>query len=379
MNKNRFYLYISVALIASLLFSLLAVYASSSPRERTGIAVSAKSATLYSPQTNDFLFSKSADMRMPMASTTKIMTALIAQEYSSENDTVRIDQRAVGVEGSSAYLREGEMLTMEELTYALLLQSANDAAAAIAYHISGSIEDFAVLMNQRAQKLGLTNTSFANPHGLDSDEHYTTAHDLAILGAEALKNEKIKEIASTYKKTFISDNRKRTYVNHNKLLLNYNGAIGLKTGFTKKSGRCLVGAAERDGLLLVAVTLDAPNDWNDHEKLLDLGFESLEKLTVAKAHEYQFTIPVVGGIAENVKISNFDDEYIVHNRQDGDIQANVSVDKFAVAPISIGDTLGNVKIISNGNLIKEIELKAEETVKAKRSRNILDRIFGWTP
>ena len=255
-----------------MLFSLVGLYPSAEAKG-SNFSVSARSATLYVPETDEFIYSKNACERLPMASTTKIMTALIALEECVGSEVVRVDDSAIGVEGSSAYLRQGDELTMEELTYALLLQSANDAAVAIACHIGGSVETFADIMNKRAESMGLTNTHFENPHGLDSKEHYTTAEDLAKIAAVALKNAKFKEIASTYKKSFITDERSRTYVNHNKLLNMYDGCIGVKTGFTKKSGRCLVGAAERDGLTFVTVTLDAPCDWQDHKNMLDFGYE----------------------------------------------------------------------------------------------------------
>ena len=271
---SNYNFYIAIILIATLLFSFLTIY-SFGENVESKISVSAHSAALYQPETNTFLYSKNADLRMPMASTTKIMTALVALEESSLDEIIIIDDRAVGIEGSSAYLKSGEAFTMEELLYALLLQSANDAAVAIANHIGGSSEGFAGLMNEKACSLGLEDTHFTNPHGLNDEAHYTTAYDLAKIAAQALKNEKFKEIVSTYKKTFLNDERSRTYVNHNKLLNLYEGCIGVKTGFTRQSGRCLVGAAERDGALLISVTLSAPNDWNDHKTLWNYGFSLL--------------------------------------------------------------------------------------------------------
>ena len=211
-----------------------------------------------------------------MASTTKIMTALVAIESSPLDKNVMISDMAIGTEGSSLYLKKGEIMSMSDLLMGLMLRSANDAAAAIAYEISGSIEAFADKMNEKAASIGVTDTHFTNPHGLDDENHYTTAADLAIITAEALKNDTFLEIVSTEKciiKNF--DGEARLLTNHNKLLSLYDGAIGVKTGFTKKSGRCLVGAAERDGMRLIAVTINAPDDWNDHEALFDFGFSRL--------------------------------------------------------------------------------------------------------
>jgi D-alanyl-D-alanine carboxypeptidase len=242
-KRNNLYLYITVLLIGMLLFSSLVVFASTDNVKDSRLSTSAYSAALYVPETQSFLYLKNADKKLPMASTTKIMTALITLEQCKLTDEVIICKDAVGVEGSSAYLKEGESFTVEQLLYALLLQSANDAAVALAYQVSGSVEDFAYLMTERAESIGATNTRFSNPHGLDCEDHYTTARDLALIAAEAMKNEEFVKISSTVKKSFGRDEICRTFINHNKLLRRYDGCIGVKTGFTKKSGRCLVSAA----------------------------------------------------------------------------------------------------------------------------------------
>lgn len=376
-NRNRLNLLISVALIAALLFSLLAVFASSSALETSKkIGVSARAATLYSPESGEFIYSKNAEQRLPMASTTKLMTALVAAESVLPEDTVRVADEAIGTEGSSAYLKAGDVLTVEELLYALLLQSANDAAVALAYYVSGGVEEFAELMNGKAAELGLEDTSFENPHGLDGENHYTTAHDLAIIGAEVLQNEYLRAITSTYKKTFATEDRRRTYVNHNKLLKLYDGCVGMKTGFTKKSGRCLVGAAERDGVTLVSVTLDAPGDWSDHKAMLDYGFDTLERVFLAEAGEFRYTLPVIGGESESLTVSNSRVAYKVVRRGEHDIKETVSLTKFAVAPVSKGDVLGKVKFSIDGKVVEEIELTAEENVSKKKSAGLFDRLIS---
>jgi D-alanyl-D-alanine carboxypeptidase len=207
-----------------------------------------------------------------MASTTKIVTAVIALTELDSDKIIEVDKRAVGIEGSSVYLEEGEMLSAKSLVYATLLSSANDAAAALAYEISGDIPSFAMKMNELAASLGLQNTNFTNPHGLDDKEHYTSAHDLALLTAYAIKNPLFLEIASTKRAEIISSLKNRTLVNHNKLLSSYEGCVGVKTGYTKKSGRSLVSAAERNGKMLISVTINAPDDWIDHKRMLDFGF-----------------------------------------------------------------------------------------------------------
>lgn len=272
MKDNREKIF-AILIIAALIFSLFTIFVYSAPGRE--IRISAKAAALYNPQTDTFLYSKNENTRLPMASTTKIMTAVVAVENSELDKIITVDDRAIGIEGSSVYLKNGEELSMESLLYALLLRSANDAAAAIAYEIADSIEAFSDMMNKKAESLGLYDTSFENPHGLDAENHYTTARDLAILSAYAISNPIIKEICSSKKKIIESSLESRLIINHNKLLNLYDGCIGIKTGYTKKSGRSLASAAEKYGHTLVCVTINAPDDWNDHKRLFDFGFSSL--------------------------------------------------------------------------------------------------------
>ena len=229
-----------------------------------------------------------------MASTTKIMTALVAIENCPIDKMVTVSPEAVGVEGSSVYLKANEKISMESLLYALLLSSANDAAAAIAYEVAGGIPEFAELMNEKAKSLGLENTHFANPHGLDDAEHYTTARELALIARAALENETFSKIVSTKKKTIsIHDGEEsRLLVNHNRLLFEYDDVVGVKTGYTKKCGRTLVSAAEKDGVHLIAVTLSDGNDWVDHRAMLDYGYEKIECVTLCKAGDFRRTLHV---------------------------------------------------------------------------------------
>lgn len=359
--------------IALLLFALLGLYPSAEGRSAR-LNLSARAATLYVPEIDRFIYSNNSDQRLPMASTTKIMTALIALEECEGDEVVVIDDDSVGIEGSSAYLRAGDELTMEELTYALLLQSANDAAVAIARHIGGSTEAFADIMNERAKALGLSDTHFENPHGLDSSEHYTTAHDLAKIAATALENPKFKEIASTYKKSFVTEERSRTYVNHNKLLNMYDGCVGVKTGFTKKSGRCLVGAAERDGLTLISVTLDAPSDWADHKNMLDYGYEWLEKISLAEPSEYEYDIPVIDGVADSVLVKNEELASLIREKGGSDFESHVKLSRFVVAPVREGDILGEVIFTIDGKECARVNLLAAENVRKKESKNLWERI-----
>lgn len=265
---------------------------------------------------------------------------------------------------------------MEELLYALLLQSANDAATAIAYYIGGDVEGFSALMNEKAVSLGLNDTHFTNPHGLDSTEHYTTASDLAIIAAEAMKNDTFKTIVSTYKKSFSTEERSRTYVNHNKLLRMYDGCIGIKTGFTKKSGRCLVAAAERDGLTFISVTLDAPSDWSDHKKMLDFGFESLEKINFAESEEYCYKIPILGGESDQVTVVNSVEASAILQKGDYLMKQEIKLVPYAIAPVNQGEILGEIVFTVDGQEVSRVNLVAKETILKKKEKGLLDKFFS---
>ena len=375
MKKDNINTYIAVLMLMALLLSLLTITAFGE-QKKTDFGTSARSAVLYLPECDTFIYSKNADTPMPMASTTKIMTALVAIESCDLSEIVEVDDSAIGVEGSSAYLKRGDILTMEELLYALLLQSANDAAVAIACHISGDEEGFSALMNEKAKAIGLSHTHFTNPHGLDNEEHYTTAKELAIIASKALENPGFRKIVSTYKRTFSTEERVRTYVNHNKLLKLYDGCIGVKTGFTKRSGRCLVGAAEKDGLCFVTVTLDAPNDWSDHKKMLDLGFESYEKLMLAEPFDYIYKIPMIDGTKDSLLVANCLPAELIREREGGEVCEQVKLVRYAIAPIQRGDILGEIIYTSEGKELARVPLVATENVDKKEQGGFLRKILS---
>lgn len=343
------------------------------------LSLSAASAILIEAESGRVLFEKKADVRLPMASTTKIMTALVAIEKGNVDDVVEVHPDAVGIEGSSVYLKAGERYTKRELLYALLLQSANDAAAAIAISASGSIDAFADEMNELSRKLGLENTHFTNPHGLDDSEHYTTARDLACITAYALKNETFSDIVSAKDHVFTSADGEtvRTVTNHNKLLRTYEGACGVKTGFTKKSGRCLVSAAERDGVSLIAVTLKAPSDWKDHEKLLNFGFSSLERRTVAEIGEVYVNIPCIAGEKSSVRCSNREALSLVLPAG-AKIATSIEAQRYYPAPINEGDALATAVFYSEGKELARIPLYAEYDVGEKDGKlSFIDRVLQF--
>lgn len=326
--------------------------------------ISAGSAILIDADSGTVICAKYPDKKMSMASTTKIMTALVAIENADISKTVSVSTGAVGVEGSSVYLYEGERLTLEDLLYAMLLESANDAAAAIAIEVGGSIESFADLMNEKAAELGLKSTHFTNPHGLDNEEHYTTARELAVIAAEAMKNETFAKIVSTYKKTIPLNETEgvRLLINHNKLLKNYEGAVGVKTGYTKKSGRCLVSAAERDGVRLICVTLSAPDDWRDHQALLDYGFSTFESRLLSDDGEFEYIMPIVGGDKEYVTLTNRGELKVTLPKGAPEVKCTVELFHFEYAPIEEGDMLGRVIYSVKDKKVAEMPLYARYSV-----------------
>ncbi len=343
--------------------------------EITGISVSAEAAVLYEPTEKRFLYTKNADKRLPMASTTKIMTALIAVENASLADIVTIDERAYGIEGSSAYLKLGSEYTLEEMLYALLLQSANDAAIAIAYTVGGDVSGFVEMMNEKCAELGLSDTHFDNPNGLDSDTHYTTARELAIISACAMENEVISKIVGTYKMNIGEGENARLFVNHNKLLRMLDGCNGIKTGFTKKCGRCLVASCERDGLSFITVTLDAPNDWTDHKAMLERGYENLKCLTLAARGEFSYDIPIISAGADKIRAENTEELKIIVKADFPEVKEYIKLSPFTTAPIKAGDVLGSVIFEAEGAIVGSVDIKAMYDAPAlSEKRTVFDRI-----
>lgn len=347
--------------------------------------LSAASAVLIEAETLAVLEAKDASARRPMASTTKIATAITAielwdQRGNSLSDTVSVDKSAAGIEGSSIYLFAGERITMENLLYAMMLESANDAAAAIAIAVSGSIEAFAEEMNALAQRLGLNNTHFTNPHGLDNEQHYTTAYELARLTAYALENDIFAQIVSTPRRVIEvhGGDVSRVLVNHNRLLTKYDGTIGVKTGFTKRSGRCLVTAVNRDGITLIAVTLNAPSDWNDHCAMYDAGFGKYERIILGTPEEQRRVIPVVGGNAAVFSCGIPSEVSAVVKSEGLNIRQVIECRRFYYAPITEGDTVGYIVWYNGDDEIARAPLVSEQTVdRIKFGNSIAERIKGF--
>jgi D-alanyl-D-alanine carboxypeptidase/D-alanyl-D-alanine carboxypeptidase (penicillin-binding protein 5/6) len=355
--------------------SLLPVYVSAD--NEPALSLSAECAVLIEAESGDVLFAKNADEMRPMASTTKIMTAIVALECEDISNTVSVSKDAVGVTGSSIYLYEGEKLSLEELLYAMMLESANDAAAAIAIEVAQSVSAFAELMNEKAAALGLNDTNFTNPHGLYDENHFTTARDLAALTAYALKNNDFRSIVSTFKRVIPLNNYEgsRVLINHNKLLKRYNGTIGVKTGYTIASGRCLVSAAERDGLTFIAVTLNAPDDWNDHITMLDYGFNTYERVYLSSDTPECYNIPVVGGNIGSIQCDTKDSISVVLKKSDINITSALELKRFYYAPIDQGERLGQQIFYNNGQEIARIPITASYKIEAVKYKFNLFRFI----
>ncbi len=345
----------------TLLLSLIILFCLPAPTANA-LSVSAQYACVMDAQTGRVLYEKNAYAQHSMASTTKIMTALLALENSDPTDVITVSKNAAGTEGSSLYLKADEKLTMETLLYGLMLNSGNDAAIAIAEHVGGDVTNFAKMMTKRAHELGAKQTQFKNPNGLDEEGHYTTAYDLALITKAALKNPHFAEIVSTSKKSFPAseDETARTFVNHNKLLNLYPGCIGVKTGFTKKTGRCLVSAATRNHMTLICVTLNAPNDWSDHKLLLDNGFNTTKARPLVIRDMVLKTVPVKNGDVKALDLLAAEDFYIPFNDREGLSKYSLDYRLPAVvpAPISAGVKLGHLTICYDGEVVQKIDLLA---------------------
>ncbi len=335
-------------------------------------ALSAEHAILLDSETGRVLYEKNADERSLIASTTKIMTALIVCEQCNVLDRVKIPKEAVGIEGSSIYLREGEVLTVQDLLYGMMLHSGNDAAVALAIYCGGTVEGFCELMNDKAHRLGLIGTHFENPNGLDSPEHYSTARDLAALASYALKNPIFAKIVST--KTVTAANR--TLRNHNKLLWRVEGANGVKTGFTKAAGRILVSSARRQGRQLIVVTINDPNDWQDHTTLIESGFSNFQARTIIHKGDCLGTVEVAGGVGGTAQlIAASDFNFALASDEEPEIV--LQGPGFVYAPVVQGQEAGFAYICLNNKTVGKIPLVYAQTVEQEKveKQSIWQKLF----
>ncbi|MDO4815420.1 MAG: D-alanyl-D-alanine carboxypeptidase family protein [Bacillota bacterium] len=337
--------------------------------------LSAQCAALLCADTGEFIYEKNADSHMLIASTTKIMTAIVVIESCDLDEEVLIDTEWCNIEGSSMYLEAGKTYTVLELLTGMMITSGNDAATALACYISGSTADFAQLMNSKAQELGLKNTSFENPHGLDGEKQYSSARDMALLTAYCMENEVFRDIVA--RKT--ADIGELTFVNHNKLLWNCEGCIGVKTGYTIAAGRTLVSCCERNGMRLICVTLNAPDDWNDHMKLYDWAF-SAYKLAAFRKESFKIQIPTVSGINKFAVVS-IENDTVFLTGSSTEVSIELELPRFLFAGGLQGEKIGVIRVYLNGELASEENLvyTVDDTIDMANKASIAERMFGSKP
>ena len=342
------------------------------------VGTSASCAVLMEAESGRVLYEQESRQPRLIASITKLMTALVALESGiSLQEPFPVPDQAVGVEGSSIYLKPEEEVTLEELLYGMMLRSGNDAALAVAIRCGGSVEQFVARMNEKSAQLGMKNTHFANPNGLNAEDHYSSAYDMALLARACLENETLARIVST--KTIAIG--QRSFTNHNKLLWQYEGCVGLKTGYTEKAGRTLVSAARRDGMTLIAVTLNDPDDWKDHKSLLDWGFASFRLEQAADQTACAGRLPVSGGLVPFVCAVPTEDFF--YPAEAGE-KLSVRLQWHScslTAPVLPGEELGILRICCDGREIAQVPLTARQGVYDNRAPKLglFQRMFQTAP
>ncbi|NLI13877.1 MAG: D-alanyl-D-alanine carboxypeptidase [Peptococcaceae bacterium] len=361
-----------VCLAAFLLSAAVFPAAAASP------VITGEAAVLVDSKNGQVLFEKNASVKVYQASTTKILTAIIALESARTGEMVTIPKEASDVEGSAVGLQEGEQVSLEDLLYALMLNSGNDSAVAIACHLGGSVPGFVQMMNKRAAELGAVNTHFNNPNGLPDPNHYTTARDMALIARYTMQNPEFREIVSTKVKTITrSDPNAQTYLdNHNKLLWNYDGAIGVKTGYTDEARQCLVSAAARQGRELIAVVMksEGTDIWTDSTKLLDFGFAEFNQASLVEAGKFMADVPVRYGVAKTVRAQT--GSSLVYDFPIGakpQISQEITLFDNIAAPLQAGKKVGEAAFYANGQELGRVDLVAQQEVK----RRILAKWWFW--
>lgn len=342
------------------------------------LSLSAQAYVLYCVENDSVILEHNAKNKMKPASTTKIMTTLLALEEAQKRDTHVKFTDAMTAEGSSMYLKNGDVVNLSSLAKGMMMASGNDAANAVALTLSDSIEDFSRLMNKRAKDIGMTDTHFVTPSGLDDENHYSTALDMARLMAHAMKNEAFCDITKSRSITvdFLSPKKQVTYENHNRLLSLYEYCVGGKTGYTKTAGRCLVSVARKEKVNLVCVTFDAPDDWNDHIKMFDYGFERLKAVDISE-NDDELSVEVVGGEKDFTPLYHKDDETVVVNKEDAKrVQRTVYIPNFLYAPVEFDEYVGMVVYKLDDKIIKEVPLYTQNRVEIKKKKtNFFEKIF----
>ena len=375
--KRKLFRAVSLALTiaAVLVYNISGAYASSAP-----LKLSAKSAVLIEASSGRVLYQKNAFEKLPMASTTKIMTAIVAIENCRLDDTVVVGRNASGVGGSSIWLSEGERLPLSDMLYGLMLASGNDAAVAIAEHVAGSVDKFAEMMNEKAKRIGAYDTCFSNPNGLPAGNHYTTAYDLALISAYAMKNDVFRQIVGTQYKTIPWQGHEwdRVLKNKNKILWQYEGGNGIKTGFTDDAGRCLSAAAMRDNMQLISVVLGAPDMFRDCMSLMDYGFAEFKNRILVKSGEYMGEVAVKHGTKDGFGVySEKDVCYPLTEEEYGKISRRVYIESVVKAPVDKDQEIGFVDVWLGDKRICSAPLRAPEEIGDNSyGYNVLKVLYG---
>ncbi len=339
-------------------------------------ALSAQAYAVIDIQSGRLLHANNATTPLEMASTTKIMTCIVAIETSDLDEIVLVDDRAVGTEGSSIYLKHGEEIRLGDLLYGLMLQSGNDAANAIAYYISGDIASFSAKMNAKAREIGALNTNFVNPSGLSDANHYTTAEDLAKICAYAMRNETFAAIVSTRNITIPALNAAgidRTITNKNRLLSLYEGATGIKTGYTKSAGKCFCGSAERDGFSLAVVTLNTADTFTDAIELLDQAYADYTQVTFLTRGEYLKSIPIDTGGTKRLYAPQ-DLTYPLLEDEIDDVRIEITTEPILHAPMSAGEKIGQIELFIGSELQFTLDITLDKDIEYKQT--FLDKILS---
>lgn len=335
-------------------------------------STSAESAVLIDSKTGRIMYSLNHNLRRPMASTTKIMTALLAIEYGELDSIVKVKSSAVGVEGSSIYLAKDEEILLKDLVYGLMLRSGNDAAVAIAEHISGSVDKFVELMNKKAKDIGAINTNFVNPHGLHDPNHFSTAYDLAIITREAMKMDFFREVSKA--RTWVADREINQYFsNKNDVVWKYKGGDGVKIGYTRVAGRCLVASATRDEMQLIAVVINDGNWFNDSYRMLDYGFDNYKPTLLLSKSQFLKKIEILNGDRDFLNLLYEEDLIIpVKEEEKEKIKIVLDLPDSLNAPIYKGQKLGSIKFFLEGELLYTKEVKSTiEVTKPKPKSNFI--------
>ncbi len=388
MKKVKLYIKTPI-LILCLILSLTQFKNNVKGEENTSVLketdVDAKGAILIDYETGRVLWEKNSDEPLAMASTTKIMTAITAIEKGNLSDTVTASKRAASAPPTKMKLSEGEKITLKNLLYALMLQSSNDAAVAIAEHIGGSVENFCAEMTKKAKDLGAKDTVFKTPNGLDLEDHHSTAYDMALIARYALKNETFREIINTRAVSFQSDKKSYSITNKNRLLSEFSGANGVKTGFTGKAGHCFVGSAKQGDLWLISTVLASgwgskgkEQKWIDTKKILTYGFNNYEYQTPLTKNQLMGEIPVKKSNETTMRLL-LKDGLKVCIKKDGTETVNVikKIPAELTAPIKQGEKIGTAEIYINTSLIKRIDIIAEKTVEKKTFSDYLKDIVKF--